>query len=133
MRRVLVVGLLVGGLLQGSVASAEHPKVGGYEQFAPGPLSDQDVRVEWSHRSMTFGMMHMMSGMTSQVAQIMRTGRATPEMEKKLADVLDHIAKMLNDAPAYMVGTSIVDSDMVTMMHDMLKDLEQMRKDTGLR
>ncbi len=133
MRSIVLWGVLLVSLVGASLAVAEDPKVGGYEQYPPGPLSDQEIGAGWGHRSMTYGMMNMMSGMTSQVADIIRTGKATPDMEKKLAEILDHVATMLNDAPAYMMGTKVVDSDMIAIMHGMLKELEQMRKDTGLR
>lgn len=78
---------------------------------------------------MTYGMMNLMSGMTMQVTSILRTGKATPDMIGRLCDMLDHIAEMLNYAPAYMMGTKTVDSDMVREMQEMLKDLERMRKE----
>jgi hypothetical protein len=77
---------------------------------------------------MTYGMMNMMSGMTAQVAGILRTGKATPEMLSELAGILDHLAGMMNDAPAYMMGTKTVDSAMMDEMRGMLKALEAMRQ-----
>ena len=74
-------------------------------------------------------MMNLMSGMTTQVATILRSGKATPDMLRKLSEILDHIAGMLNYAPAYMMGTKKVDSAMMQEMHGMLKDLESMRKE----
>jgi hypothetical protein len=50
-----------------------------------------------------------------------------------LAEILDHLAEMMNDAPAYMMGTKVVDSDHMKEMSEMLKDLEMIRKETGLR
>jgi hypothetical protein len=82
---------------------------------------------------MTYGMMNLMSGMTTQVAAILRTGKASPEMLKRLSDILDHIAEMLNYAPAYMMGTKPVDSEMVKQMHGMLMELETMRKEIRSR
>jgi len=121
-------------LLTGSICFAgEELKVGGYEQHPPGSLTEQQIGTGWGHRSMTFGMMNMMSGMTTQVANIIRTGKTTPEMIERLAEILDHLAEMMNDAPAYMMGTKVVDSDHMKEMSEMLKDLEEMRKATGLR
>ena len=40
---------------------------------------------------------------------------------------------MMNYAPAYMMGTKVVDSKTIKEMHDMLKDLEKMRKEVGVR
>jgi len=107
----------------------ERPQVGGFEQIPPGKAAESDIGAGWGHRSMTYGMMNLMSGMTTQVASILRTGKATPEMLVKLSGILDHIAEMLNYAPAYMMGTKAVDSDMMTEMRQMLMDLENMRKE----
>jgi hypothetical protein len=71
--------------------------------------------------------------MTSQVADIIRTGKTTPQINERLAEILDHLAEMMNDAPAYMMGTKVVDSNHMQEMSGMLKDLEMMRKETGLR
>jgi hypothetical protein len=122
------------GLWAGSVAWAEHgSKVGGYEQYHPGALSEEQVGAGWGHRSMTYGMMNMMSGMATQVATIIRSGKSTPEMQQRLAEILDHMAEMLKDAPAYMMGAKVVDSHHLKRMQEMLKGLEAMRKETGLR
>jgi hypothetical protein len=110
-------------------AAQERPSVGGFEQIPPGELQEGDIGAGWGHRSMTYGMMNLMSGMTTQVASILRSGMATLEMMKELARILDHIAEMLNYAPAYMMGTKKVDSEMVREMQEMLKDLEKMRKE----
>jgi hypothetical protein len=107
----------------------ERPEVGGFEQIPPGQGRESDIGAGWGHRSMTFGMMNLMSGMTTQVASILRSGKATPEMIEKLSQILDHIAGMLNYAPAYMMGTKTVDSNMMTEMRQMLMDLEKMRKE----
>ncbi len=134
MRKGLFAAAMLLGLWAGSVAWAEHgSKVGGYEQYPPGALGEEQIGAGWGHRSMTYGMMNMMSGMTSQVAAIVRTGRATPEMMARLGGILDHLAEMMNDLPAYMVGFKVVDSKMMKEMQEMLKDLETMRKETGLR
>ncbi|PKN30138.1 MAG: hypothetical protein CVU64_04705 [Deltaproteobacteria bacterium HGW-Deltaproteobacteria-21] len=111
----------------------ERPQVGGFEQIPPGQHDDSAIGAGWGHRSMTYGMMNLMSGMTSQVASILRSGKATPEMMGKLSQILDHIAGMLNYAPAYMMGTKTVDSNMMTEMQQMLMDLEKMRKEIGAR
>lgn len=105
------------------------PKVGGFEQIPPGEVQESDIGGGWGHRSMTYGMMNLMSGMTMQVASILRTGKASPEMLERLSDILDHIADMLNYAPAYMMGTKTVDSEMMKQMREMLVDLEAMRKE----
>lgn len=127
---ILAAGWLA---LTGLAGAEDGPKVGGYEQYPPGPLSEAQIGAGWGHRSMTYGMMNMMSGMTTQVATILRSGKADVEMQKRLAPILDHIAEMLNEAPAYMMGTKKVDSAMVKEMHDMLRELEAMRGSVGLR
>lgn len=109
----------------------ERPKVGGYEQLPPGPIPEEEIGAGWGHRSMTYGMMNLMSGMTAQVATVLRSRKATPEMLRRLSDILDHVAWMLNYAPAYMMGTKAVDSAMMNEMQNMLKDLESMRKEIG--
>lgn len=111
----------------------EEAKVGGYEQYPPGATTEEQIGAGWGHRSMTFGMMNMMSGVTAQIAGIIRTGKATPEMMNRVADILGHLAEMMNKAPDYMMGTKVVDSKMIEEMGDILKDLEKMRKETGLR
>lgn len=116
-----------------SLASAkEGAKVGGYEQYPSGPTTDEQIGAGWGHRSMTFGMMNMMAGMTAQVADIIRTGKASPEMMHRMADILSHLAEMMNEAPSYMMGTKVVDSKMIEEMRGILKDLERMRKKIGL-
>jgi hypothetical protein len=127
---LIITGLLAVILISASPCIAqERPKVGGYEQLNPGEKGEQEIGAGWGHRSMTYGMMNLMSGMTSQAAAILRTGKATPEMVQELCNILDHVAAMLNYAPAYMMGTMTVDSNMIQVMHSMLKDLEKMRKD----
>ncbi|MEW6667386.1 MAG: hypothetical protein AB1512_19450 [Thermodesulfobacteriota bacterium] len=126
---LMILGLLAVIWVSSPPCFAEHrPKVGGYEQIQPGEKTEQEIGAGWGHRSMTYGMMNLMSGMTSQAAAILRTGKATPQMVQRLCQILDHVAEMLNYAPAYMMGTKTVDSDMIQEMHGMLKDLEQMRK-----
>jgi hypothetical protein len=105
--------------------------VGGFEQIPPDSRRGQDIGAGWGHRSMTFGMMNLMSGMTSQIAVIVRSGKATPEMRNRLAEILEHIAKMMNYAPAYMMATKKVDTKMVREMQEMLKDLARMRTEIG--
>jgi len=125
--------VLVALVFSFSLASAkEGAKVGGYEQYPSGPTTDEQIGAGWGHRSMTFGMMNMMAGMTAQVADIIRTGKASPEMMHRMADILSHLAEMMNEAPSYMMGTKVVDSKMIEEMRGILKDLERMRKKTGL-
>ena len=111
----------------------EEAKVGGYEQYPPGSTTEEQIGAGWGHRSMTFGMMNMMSGITAQVADVIRSGKATPEMMNRLADILSYVADMMNEAPDYMMGTKVVDSKMIEEMGDILKNLEKMRKEIGLR
>jgi hypothetical protein len=73
-----------------------------------------------------------MSGMTIQAAKIIRSGKASKEMNKRLAEILDHVAEMLNYAPSYMMGVKNVDSNMISLMQGMLQDLEKMRKEIGI-
>ena len=116
-----------------SLASAkEGAKVGGYEQYPPGPTTDEQIGAGWGHRSMAFGMMNMMSGMTAHGADIIRTGKASPEMMNRMADILSHLAEMMNEAPSYMMGTKVVDSKMIEKMRGILTDLERMREESGL-
>jgi len=53
-------------------------------------------------------------------------------MNKRLAEILDHVAEMLNYAPSYMMGVKDVDSNMISLMQGMLQDLEKMRKEIGI-
>ncbi len=130
MKRILLLSVLLFLALNPLFSAAqERPSVGGFEQIPPGEGQEGDIGAGWGHRSMTYGMMNLMSGMTSQAASILRSGKATPEMMEKLAYILDHIADMLNYAPAYMMGTKTVDSDMMNEMQQMLKELEKMRKE----
>jgi len=134
MKASLVSILIVLGLSLGTFSYAEQrPKVGGFEQIPPDEMGAQDIGAGWGHRSMTFGMMNLMSGMTRQVASILRSDKVTPDMMKGLSGILDHLAEMMNDAPAYMMGTKVVDSKMIKEMQKMLKDLEKMRKEVGFR
>ena len=129
---LIIFGTLV--FLISSFAYAEDiHKVGGFQQIQPGENSEGDIGAGWGHRSMTFGVMNLMSGMTSQVTSILRTGKVTPENLISLADILDHLADMMNYAPAYMMGTKRIDSDMIKEMQEMLKELEKIRKSVGLR
>lgn len=131
MRRnlAIIVCVLVMAGVPSLAAAQERPKVGGYEQLSPGSTPEEEIGAGWGHRSMTYGMMNLMSGMTTQIAGILRSGKATPAMLQRLADILDHVAWMLNYAPAYMMGTKTVDSAMMNEMQNMLKDLESMRKE----
>ena len=129
MKTSFVSILIVLGLSLGTFSYAEQrPKVGGFEQIPPDKMGGQEIGAGWGHRSMTFGMMNLMSGMTGQVASILRSGKVTPDMMMRLSGILDHIAEMMNYAPAYMMGTKVVDSEMIKEMQDMLKDLRKMRE-----
>lgn len=130
----VIIGALIIALCLSSFSfAADHPKVGGFEQFLPGESPEESIGPGGGHRSMTYGMMNFMSGMTMQVASILRTGKTTPETLEKLSRILDHIAEMLNYAPAYMTGTKTVDSDMVRQMHEMLKEIERIHKEIHSR
>ena len=134
MKTSLVSILIVLAFSLGSFSHAQQrPKVGGFEQIPPGKLGGQDIGAGWGHRSMTFGMMNLMSGMTSQVASILRSDKVTPDAMRGLSEILEHLAEMMNYAPAYMMGTKVVDSKMIKEMQDMLKDLEKMREEIGVR
>ncbi|PKN28716.1 MAG: hypothetical protein CVU64_11870 [Deltaproteobacteria bacterium HGW-Deltaproteobacteria-21] len=126
---IIALASILAGVPAWANAHEHHPKVGGYEQLPPGPTQEEEIGAGWGHRSMTFGMMNLMSGMTTQTASILRSGKATPEMLQRLAVILDHVAWMLNYAPAYMMGTKTVDPGMMKEMQDMLKDLDAMRKE----
>jgi hypothetical protein len=133
MKASFVSILIVLGLSLGAFShAAQSPKVGGFEQIPPDKMGGQDIGAGWGHRSMTFGMMNLMSGITGQVASILRSDKVTPDMMRGLSGILDHIAEMMNYAPAYLMGTKVVDSKMIKEMHDILKDLEKMRKEIGV-
>jgi hypothetical protein len=132
MKRVFIISAFFFiGLCAGSSSFAGSPNVGGYEQFQPNQVTGNQIGAGWGHKSMTYGMMNLMSGMTTQAAKIIRSGKASKEMNKRLAEILDHVAEMLNYAPSYMMGVKAVDSNMISLMQDMLKDLEKMRKEIG--
>lgn len=133
MKRVLIISaIILIGLCAGSSSFAGNLNVGGYEQFHPNQVTKNQIGAGWGHKSMTYGMMNLMSGMTTQAAKIIRSGKASKEMNKRLAEILDHVAEMLNYAPSYMMGVKVVDSNMMNLMQGMLKDLEKMRKEIGL-
>jgi len=133
MKKLFIIGVVIFGLNLGSTSFAEHQKVGGYGQLHPNQVTENQIGAGWGHKSMTYGMMNIMSGMTTQAAKIIRSGKASQKMNKRLAEILDHIAEMMNDAPVYMMGSKVVDSNMINLMQGMLKDLEKMRKDIGLK
>ena len=133
MKKLFIIAAVIIVLNTGSTSFAEHHKVGGYGQLHPNQVTENQIGAGWGHKSMTYGMMNLMSGMTTQAAKIIRSGKASQEMNKRLAEILDHIAKMLNYAPAYMMGSRVVDSNMIKLMQGMLKDLEKMRKEIGLK
>ena len=132
MKRVLFIIFIIIGLSLVSSSFAGDLNVGGFEQIHPGSKNQNHIGAGWGHRSMTFGMMNLMSGMTTQVATILDSGKASGTMMKRLAEILNHLAEMMNYAPAYMMGTKTVDSAMIQEMQDMLEDLEKMRKEIGL-
>ena len=131
-KRILIFAAII-VLVAGSLSFGKNLNVGGFEQTPPDTKNDQLIGAGWGHRSMTFGMMNLMSGMTTQVATIIDSGKASPDMNRRLAEILDHIAEMLNYAPAYMMGTKVVDSGMIHQMQGMLQDLEEMRKEIEIR
>lgn len=133
MKKLFIIAAVIIGLNIGFTSFAEHQKVGGYGQLHPNQVTENQIGAGWGHKSMTYGMMNLMSGMTIQIAKIIRSGKASQEMNKRLAEILDHIAEMLNYAPAYMMGSKVVDSNMIHIMQGMLKDLEKMRKEIGLK
>ena len=133
MKKIFIIAAVIIGLNIGSTSFAEHQKVGGYEQLHSNQVNEDQIGAGWGHKSMTYGMMNLMSGMTTQAAKIVRSGKASQKMNKRLAEILDHIAEMLNYAPAYMMGSKVVDSNMMNLMQGMLKDLENMRKEIGIK
>jgi len=133
MKKVYIIAAVIIALNIGSTSFAQNLKVGGYEQFQPNQVTENQIGAGWGHKSMTYGMMNLMSGMTTQAAKIIRSGKASKEMNKRLAEILEHVAEMLNYAPSYMMGVKVVDSNMIRLMQDMLKDLEKMRKQIGLK
>jgi hypothetical protein len=133
MERVFIIAAVIIGLNIGSTSFAGNLNIGGYNQFQPNQVTENQIGAGWGHKSMTYGMMNLMSGMTTQAAKIIRSGKASKEMNKRLAEILEHIAEMLNYAPSYMMGVKVVDSNMVSLMQSMLKDLEKMRKQIGLK
>jgi hypothetical protein len=132
MKKVLIIAAVIIALNIGSTSFAQNLNVGGYEQSYPNQVTDNHIGAGWGHKSMTYGMMNLMSGMTIQAAKIIRSGKASKEMNKRLAEILDHVAEMLNYAPSYMMGVKNVDSNMISLMQGMLQDLEKMRKEIGI-
>ncbi|MEA3437894.1 MAG: hypothetical protein U9R43_15625 [Thermodesulfobacteriota bacterium] len=133
MKKLFIIAAVIIGFNIGSTSFAGHQKVGGYGQLHPNQVTENQIGAGWGHKSMTYGMMNLMSGMTTQAAKIIRSGKTSQEMNKRLAEILDHIAEMLNYAPAYMMGSKVVDSNMINLMQGMLKDLEKMRKEIGIK
>jgi hypothetical protein len=133
MKKVFIIAAVIIGLSIGSISFAGNQNVGGYEQFHPNQATENQIGAGWGHKSMTYGMMNLMSGMTTQAAKIIRSGKASKEMNKRLAEILEHVAEMLNYAPSYMMGVKAVDSNMISLMQNMLKDLEKMRKEIGVK
>ena len=132
MKKIFIFSVVIIGLNIGSTSFAQNLKVGGYEQFHPNQVTENQIGAGWGHKSMTYGMMNLMAGMTTQAAKIIRSGKASKEMNNRLAEILDHVAEMLNYAPSYMMGVEDVDSNMISLMQGMLQDLEKMRKEIGI-
>ena len=133
MKKLFIIAAVLISLNIGSTSFAQNLNVGGYEQILPNQVTDNHIGAGWGHKSMTYGMMNLMSGMTVQTAKIIRSGKASKEMNKRLAEILDHVAEMLNYVPSYMMGVKDVDSNMISLMQGMLKDLEKMRKEIDIR
>ena len=133
MKKVYIIAAVIIALNIGTTSFAQNMKVGGYEQFQPNQMTENQIGAGWGHKSMTYGMMNLMSGMTTQAAEIIRSGKASQEMNKRLAEILDHVAEMLNFAPSYMMGVKAVDSNMISLMQVMLQDLEKMRKEIDIK
>ena len=133
MKKIFIIAAVIIGLNIGSTSFAKDLNVGGYQQFHPNQVTENQIGAGWGHKSMTYGMMNLMSGMTTQAAKIIGSGKASKEMNNRLAEILDHVAEMLNYAPSYMMGVKAVDSNMISLMQDMLKDLEKMRKEIDLK
>jgi hypothetical protein len=135
MKRVFIIMVLI-AFIYGSFAFAleeEELTVGGFKQYTTDQITEGQIGAGWGHKSMTYGMVNLMSGMTTQTAKIIRSGKASKEMNKRLAEILEHEAEMLYYAPSYMMGAKVVDSNMISLMQDMLKDLEKMRKEIGIK
>ena len=133
MKKIFIIAVFIIGLNIGSPSFAGNLNIGGYEQFQPNQVTGNQIGAGWGHKSMTYGMMNLMSGMTTQAAKIIRSRKASKEMNKRLAEILEHVAEMLNYAPSYMMGVKVVDSNMISLMQGMLKDLEKMRKEINLK
>ena len=133
MKKAYIIAAVIIALNIGTTSFAQNMKVGGYEQFQPNKMTENQIGAGWGHKSMTYGMMNLMAGMTTQAAKIIRSGKASKKMNKRLAEILDHVAEMLNYAPSYMMGVKDVDSNMISLMQGMLQDLEKMRKEIDIK
>lgn len=91
MKKAFIIYVVIIGFCAGSSSFAGGPTVGGFEQFHPNQVTENHIGAGWGHKSMTYGMMNLMSGMTTQVAKIMRSGKASHEMNKRLTEILDHV------------------------------------------
>ena len=100
MKKVLIIATVIIILNIGFISFAKDLNVGGYQQFHPNQVTENQIGAGWGHKSMTYGMMNLMSGMTTQAAEIIRSGKASQEMNKGLAEILDHVAEMLIFAPS---------------------------------
>lgn len=125
MKKIFIIVAVIIGLNIGFTSFAKDLNVGGFQQFHSNQITENQIGAGWGHKSMTYGMMNLMSGMTTQAAKIIRSGKATQKMNTRLAE-------MLNYAPSYMMGVKVVDSNMMNLMQGMLKDLEKMRKEIRL-
>lgn len=129
MRRISWSIILAAGLVKSTIAFAGYEHlVGGYAQYPPGPLSQEQIGAGWGHRSMTFGMMYMMSSITTRVADILERGELTPEMRERISEILEHLADMMISAPSYMMNQKVVEPTHMSQMKEMLRDLDAMRK-----
>ena len=79
MKKIFIIAVVTIALNIGFTSFAGNLKVGSYEQFHPNQVTDDHIGAGWGHKSMTYGMMNLMSGMTTQTAKIIRSGKASPE------------------------------------------------------
>ena len=66
MKKTFIIAVFIIGLNIGSTSFAGNPNVGGYEQFHPNQVTENQIGSGWGHKSMTYGMMNLMSGMTTR-------------------------------------------------------------------
>ncbi len=68
MKKLFIIAAVIFGLNLEATSFAEHQKVGGYEQLHSNQVAENQIGAGWGHKSMTYGMMNLMSGMTTQAA-----------------------------------------------------------------